>query len=374
MTTQAVVSRTGVRWGTLTACYAVVHGLGEFLTALTLFSMTSSWTDLALLIVVYNALAFGCPLLIASFLVASRIERISEGQMGLAGAVLMATGMMVAQLPWACVVLLGLGSAMLHIAAGTATLKLGSRKGTAVGVFESTGAFGLALGGVLGLGVWHQVAATPWIGLGALVMVIGGGAVLAWGTPAVGAIAADVPSTSGFPAFARTELALAPRPGWALLGAVGLLALISVVRATIGLTAPSPWKEGTALILVAALAVALGRAVGGIITDRWGYRLPALVGLLSVGIFLGLFPTALGAGLVGCFLLGCTMAPLIVALVDTIGRPSLAFGMAQFCQVPAAILVGLVYPSWVIIVLMAICALLLLAVKPLSDRRINAPL
>jgi len=363
--TTSTRQRTG-----LVATYTFVHGVAEFLTALTLFSMIPLWSHPGLLVLVYSVVAFGFPLVISG-LAYRVLSGIAEGRMGLAGTVLLATGMLVGQMSWACVLLLGLGSAMLHISAGTATLKL-NRRGTAVGVFESSGAIGLAAGTVLGSGAWEMAARTGWISIGSALILAGGFAVLAWGThgdkPGLGATVDLVDENSPYSVRRWT---LSSGAGWLPLVALVGLAIVSVIRASAGFTSPQPWKQGTALVLVAAICVMLGRAIGGILADRFGILVPTLTGFVGAAVFLSAWPNSAWAGLSGLFFLALPMAGVIVALVTSTGRPSLAFGLAQFFQVPAAFATAILWGPWAVFATLMLCAVLLLVVRPLENRRIH---
>ena len=339
----------------LIATYTLVHGVGEFLTALTLFPGASTWAHPGTQILLYSCMAFGFPLVIALLVWPDASKKLPEGRMGLAGTVLMAAGMLVSQMGWACVLLLGLGSAMLHIATGTATLKL-PRPGTAVGVFESSGAIGLALGTVLGSGAWAMAAQDGWIAFGSIPILLGGLAVLAWGTPR------DTKNSSS----------VLGRGSWLITVAVFAgLALISVLRAVTSFTAPQPWKQGSTLVLVAAGCVMVGRAVGGVLTDRWGVVPTALTGFIGAGVLLSVWPQSSWAGCAGLFFLAATMAPIIVALLKSTGRPSLAFGLAQFFQVPAAFVIGIVWSPWSVFIAMALCAAIVFTMKLMRRNRVT---
>ncbi|MCL2783804.1 MAG: hypothetical protein FWD80_07565, partial [Propionibacteriaceae bacterium] len=284
MVTSLTASARG-HW--LVSTYAVVHGVGEFLTALTLFSLFTIGHATGGEIVIYSVLAFGCPSLIALLAYGRRLGKQTEGRIGLTGTVLMAAGILAAPLSWAAVVLLGVGSATFHIAAGTATLKMPNR-GTAVGVFESTGAVGLALGGVLGADVWHTMAVSYWSYVAAAVLIVGGFVVLIWGTahelPGLSAeLPADnnvhAPQPSQKPSFTGlvgwmtgNNAVLPTTKSWTLPAGVGrapfvalsALTIISITRAVTGFAAPQPWKDTTTMVLVASILVAVGRAVGGV--------------------------------------------------------------------------------------------------------------
>ena len=362
----------------LIATYTVTHGIAEFVTALTLFSLLSEGRITGLQIVVYSVLAFGCPILLAAL--ASLQKSLSEGYVGLAGSILLATGLVLPQLGWAAVLLLGFGSATFHIAAGTATLKL-PRRGTAVGVFESSGAIGLAAGTVLGSGAWRLASTSVWAGVAAVVVVGGGLAVLRWGSAGVRDRETGKATPAGYGLSAQLGDAMVGcprprRPEWSIvdarnsLPAVGLLALavMSLMRSIVGFAAPQEWKGGAAMVMLAAVMVMLGRALGGIIADRWGGFAPAMVGFVGAAVFMGLWPGAVWAGLLGAFCLALPMAPVILAMVACTRRPSLSFGLAQLFQVPAALTLGFVMPGWAVFAVLLVGAVLVLAMRPYDER------
>ena len=348
----------------LVATYTVVHGTAEFLCAFTLFAWVRAWAS-ADTIVVYSVVAFGFPLVVA-VLGLGILRKVPEGRIGLIGTVLMAAGILTCHWGWVCVVLLGLGSALFHIAAGTSTLKQ-PRPGTSVGVFESLGAVGLALGTVLGTA--QNVVPVPWVYLGSVVILIGGFAVLAWGTP--------VPAAVLVPGSTRRDSAqrnwTLSGTGWIPVAVLLGLAAISVIRALSGFTAPQPWKSGNGVVLVAAVFVLLGRAVGGIIADRYGFVVPAVAGFIGAAILLAAWPGSVAAGLPGVFFLALPMAPVILALLRSTGRPAVSFGLAQFFQVPAAFATGIVWGPWVVFATLMICAVVMFFCAPLDGRTHGRP-
>jgi len=370
-------SANGVR---LIATYATTHGIAEFVTALTLFSLLSMGRISGGQIVVYSVIAFGCPIALAAL--ASLQKSLSEGYVGLAGAILLATGLVLPQLGWAAVLLLGFGSATFHIAAGTATLKL-PRRGMAVGVFESSGAIGLAAGTVLGGGAWSLASTSVWAGVAAVVVVAGGLAVLRWGSAGVRRTTGEAdPAGYGLSAQLTDAMVGCPRPrrsDWTIvnarnsLPAMGLLVLaaVSLMRSIVGFAAPEPWKGGAAMVMWAAVVVMLGRALGGIIADRWGGFAPAMVGFVGAAVFMGLWPGAIWAGLLGAFCLALPMAPVILAMVSCTRRPSISFGLAQLFQVPAALTLGIVMSGWAVFAVLLVGAVLVLAMRPYDERTIK---
>ncbi|MDR2973961.1 MAG: hypothetical protein LBV00_04500 [Propionibacteriaceae bacterium] len=377
----------------LVAVYCAVHGVAEFWTALLLFSWQSVWSDFAYLVLVYNCLAFGAPILVALGVSTWGRQRLNPRLCGLAGAMILSVGLLLAPSGAVCVVVMGVGSALLHIGAGTASLRC-LRPGTAVGVFESSGAVGLAIGGLLGAGVWQFVGQVPWVLCGVVVMVIGGLVVWRWGNaswPDRGAVGAAQPvdrlaasvvapplpaasqgsasfedplvSTGSVPLAPPPRAARAPMAGrrWAPI-ALSVLAVVSIGRGIIGaeLAELADLAGSTPLIVVVlAVALGLGRALGGTLTDHIGASQTAIAGFVAAGLMLSFAACGWWVLAVASCLVGVTMAAMIVWLLRVVERPSWAFGLAQLFQAPTALVGALVLDQWAVVAGLVGCALVM---------------
>ena len=171
-----------------------------------------------------------------------------------------------------------------------------------------------------------------------------------------------------------SPLSLSGTSGWLPIIAFAALAAISITRTLTYFTTPQPWKDTPTMILVAASMVLLGRAIGGILTDIFGFIPTAAAGFLGTALFLAMWPSAAWAGLIGLFFLSVTMAPVIIGLLASTSRPSIAFGLAQFFQVPAGLALGIFFSPWVVFGTMVVCAALVLSLRPLDTRRTHAAL
>ena len=79
---------------------------------------------------------------------------------------------------------------------------------------------------------------------------------------------------------------------------------VVVVRSYMGLAAVLPWKAGMGL--TAVCAVALGKAAGGYLADRFG-RLPTALTSLGLSALCYLFSDNAAAGHAALFLFNMTM-------------------------------------------------------------------
>lgn len=198
----------------------------------------------------------------------------------------------------------GLGNALFHVGGGLYALNASEGCGV-LGVFVSPGAVGIYLGALAPV---QGLVPGPAVWLGLLLMAA---AILRWG--------------NGNPNADFT-----PVPTGGSRAAIPLLCLFAVVvlRAVVGGAFQFPWKGDLGFWLV--LAVAGGKAAGGLLADRLG-RLrvaAASLGLAAVS-FLGSDLPALG--LLAVFAFNMTM-PLTLWGAGRIlrGAKGLAFGLLTF--------------------------------------------
>lgn len=217
----------------------------------------------------------------------------------------------------ACVVVGGIGSAVMHPEAGRySSLLGGTKRASAISIFQ--------IGGQVGYGIGPLVAA-------ALLAHAGGGAALMMSAPG---ILAAVAVAVVLPAFARNADAAAPRrtAGGAAdetapvdRVAIGLLVASTALRYLVGasfayylpnlLTARGlPLTATGAVVTAFLIAAALGLYAGGASADRFGSARAAIAGLVAsvVPLLLGLAlqgPLAVAMLLLGSALLSVQNAP-----------------------------------------------------------------
>ncbi|MEA2665980.1 MAG: transporter, family, fosmidomycin resistance protein, partial [Candidatus Eremiobacteraeota bacterium] len=222
-----------------------------------------------------------------------------------------------------CVVLGGLGSAVMHPEAGRySTLLGGARRSSAISIFQ--------IGGQLGYGIGPLVAAAA--------LAHGGAASLA--AMALPGVLAALAVATVMPGFARSADAVAPRrtPAGEPAAAVdrialGLLVTSTALRHLVGASfayylpnlltgAGLPLTAAGAVVTAFLVAAALGMYAGGATGDRFGNARVSIVGLVASvpPLLLGLAthgPLAIAALLLGSALLAVQNAPG-VALVQSL--------------------------------------------------------
>jgi FSR family fosmidomycin resistance protein-like MFS transporter len=222
----------------------------------------------------------------------------------IAGCLIAAAALLVPPLPILTVVIAGIGSAAFHVGAGVLCLQTTPHAATAPGLFVAPGSLGLLLGAILGK---HEAMANiPLLSVALLVCLV------MMHCPIV---AAGPKSKTGRPACTY-ELVLA-------------LILLSIAgRALLGGFAGFAWEAHPVSLIALTIAAAGGKAVGGIVADRWGWM---QVGVLSLLAALPFFIWGAGypvAVILGILLLNLTMPVTLAAAVEALpGYPGFAFGL-----------------------------------------------
>ena len=195
----------------------------------------------------------------------------------------------------------GVGNALFHIGGGTEVLYR-TRGASALGCFVAPGAVGLFCGAALAGTAFPDPAVSAAL-LGLALALLPGAA----------------------PRPAETPTSASPGTVW-----VGMaLFAVVILRSWVGLGTSLPWKTGV-LALLAALAVAGGKALGGVWGDRFS---PGRTAAVSLTLAAGLFFLAgtPWAGLLALLAFNMTMPLTLLALAERLPRHrGFAFGLLTF--------------------------------------------
>ncbi|HEX2994652.1 MAG TPA: hypothetical protein VHP14_07505, partial [Anaerolineales bacterium] len=245
--------------------YSLSHALVDAACAAVVFAIVVSSRDtsqnLFQLVVIYNVLAFSTQPVFGLWVDTFKVPAYSAA----AGMLLVAASTLFLPVPLLAVSTAGIGNALFHVGGGAISLSLDSGKAALPGIYVAPGALGLMIGTLIGKG-GHFIA-LPFI------LLLVGVAVLVLRIP-------------------KPEI-LAPRklPGdlkW--FETVILLLLLSVaIRSMVGLSLVLPWKSDSALLITLTSAVVLGKALGGILGDRFGWGTVAVTGLVISAPLLAFF-------------------------------------------------------------------------------------
>ncbi len=241
----------------------------------------------------------------------------------------------------AALVLVAVGNALFHCAGGEEVLAASGERAAPSGIFISTGAIGVVVGGMAAWNTWAGVSV-------ALVAAL--------------AVCALLVLASGPLAYEWRGLSLELGPvGWLT---VVLLAATVVLRAYVGAVMTYPWKVDAGLAWCALAAVVGGKAAGGVVSDRLGASATAVLSLgAAAPLFLLSWENA-AAGLGATFLFNFTMAITLTALARLMPEArGLAFGVASFSLAIGAlpVLLGFVVTGPQVLCGLSLASLVLLA-------------
>ena len=280
-----------------TTVYGAAHFWVDLCCALLLYRHFTDHTAWLTILLFYNFCAFALQLPFG--ILADRLDR--NGTVAAAGMLLTALSFTCVRLPLASAVLAGCGNALFHVGGGIEILNRSVHKAFRLGFFVAPGALGLFLG-----------------------TKIGESDLLLWPFPAVLAITAILllflahkPSGNAAP-----QLSLHP----ALLALTGVV----VLRSYLGFCMVFRWNTTPLAALLAVLALALGKAAGGLLLDRFGYLTTSLCSLLAAACFL-LKPHLMITGLLGLFFFQMTMPVTLWAAAKCCGgAKGFSFGLLTF--------------------------------------------
>ncbi|MDO9175471.1 MAG: MFS transporter [Actinomycetota bacterium] len=224
------------------------------------------------------------------------------------------------------VLLAGLGNAAFHAGGGVASLRMTPGRAFAPGIFVAPGAAGLAAGGLLG-----KLGGSVWVAAAVLGVLAVALALLPDVEAAGGGLAAESPRTATESPHAHAENpALIGVGCWAVEGAVLLVLAVVALRSYTGLAISLPWKSSLGLLAALTVAVVLGKALGGVLADRYGFARVGVGALVASAPLLMMAPSAPAAGIAGMLLFNMTMPVTLVAVARTLPEnQGFAFGLAS---------------------------------------------
>ncbi|HUI91624.1 MAG TPA: hypothetical protein VLX68_05175 [Chitinivibrionales bacterium] len=333
--------------------YSCSHGAVDATCAALAFGMVQVYpltsSQFITFIIIYNLLAFGTQPLFGWLADLIRDYRLTA----LAGMGLTALSLIAMRIhPALAIVMAGTGNAMFHVGGGAVSLAISPHRATAPGIFVAPGAIGIFIGAMVGRS--GPVAAWPFL------VILG---ILFLAT-----------IFTGHPGIVIDETA--NRPAVRLPVMFGILLLFSIaVRSFAGFAAGAPYQAHHTVILLLVLAAVAGKALGGIVSDRFGW-LAISVSALALAIPMlgfGWVNPVLAVG--GMVLLQLTMPVTLTALWELFPRhPAFSFGLAA-----EALIIGAaplfthyrpLYRSWLLLmVLVCLSAIALYAALKLLPQK-----
>jgi FSR family fosmidomycin resistance protein-like MFS transporter len=287
--------------------YGTMHALVDAICAGVVFSiLRNQIIDIQIffiLVVLYNVLAFGLQFIFG--FISDHLQ--SPRLITLIGAILTVISAFIFMiLPIWAIIFAGLGNALFHVGGGSISLNLTPTKATAPGIYVAPGALGLFVGILLGKG--GQFIAWPFV-LGLIILSI---LIFIIKKPEMN--------------YKREER---KKQKFNYFGLILILVFLSItIRSFVGMVIVFPWKVDINLLIILTIAVVLGKAIGGILADKFGF-IKVAVGALVLSIPLLILGVNIPIlAIIGMFLFNITMPVTLVTISNILpGRPGFAFGL-----------------------------------------------
>jgi len=319
-TTQQILPKKEVT----TFAYALCHFVVDFACVSTMLCAVSrvlgesgqgSMEVVALSILLYDIVAFTLQLPIGIAL--DQLDKNSHAALlsyALVGAGVILSLVPIALLEWPAILLLAIGNALFHSAGGLSVLNISQKHAGPSGIFIATGAIGVFLGTQSAQMGRLQIAFSLLVLLflcALITLVVQKVNKKYWN---VHNVSFDIPRFSS-----NTLLAIA------------LLSLVVALRSYVGMVMAFPWKSEMLLLALSILGVFAGKALGGVVADRIGFRTTAIFSLIvAATLFVPSWEIPV-MGLLGVFFFNFTMSITLASLANILpNAKGTAFGLASF--------------------------------------------
>ena len=319
-TTQQILPKKEVT----TFAYALCHFVVDFACVSTMLCAVSrvlgesgqgSMEVVALSILLYDIVAFTLQLPIGIAL--DQLDKNSHAALlsyALVGAGVILSLVPIALLEWPAILLLAIGNALFHSAGGLSVLNISQKHAGPSGIFIATGAIGVFLGTQSAQMGRLQIAFSLLVLLflcALITLVVQKVNKKYWN---VHNVSFDIPRLSS-----NTLLAIA------------LLSFVVALRSYVGMVMAFPWKSEMLLLVLSSLGVFAGKALGGVVADRIGFRTTAIFSLIAAAtLFVPSWEIPV-MGLLGVFFFNFTMSITLASLANILpNAKGTAFGLASF--------------------------------------------
>lgn len=319
-TTQQILPKKEVT----TFAFALCHFVVDFACVSTMLCAVSrvlgesdqgSMEVVALSILLYDIVAFTLQLPIGIAL--DQLDKNSYAALlsyALVGAGVILSLVPIALLEWPAILLLAIGNALFHSAGGLSVLNISQKHAGPSGIFIATGAIGVFLGTQSAQMERLQIAFSLLVLLflcALITLVVQKVNKKYWN---VHNASFDIPRLSS-----NTLLAIA------------LLSLVVALRSYVGMVMAFPWKSEMLLLVLSILGVFAGKALGGVVADRIGFRTTAIFSLIvAATLFVPSWEIPV-MGLLGVFFFNFTMSITLASLANILpNAKGTAFGLTSF--------------------------------------------
>lgn len=260
-------------------------------------------TNLFIAIFIYNFFAFAMQLPIG--IIADKINK--NAICSAIGCLLVAISFGLSRFAIISCLIAGIGNAMFHVGGGIDILNISDKKATLSGIFVSTGAIGIFLGGKLlltGFNGYYIVV---------LILLISS-ILLFW-------LYSQIKGKVSNSKIKKIELG---KNEW-----IAIICIFTTVciRSYVGMILSFTWKSSFVYALLAVLGVVIGKMLGGIIGDKIGFEKISISLLISAICFIFSFTNPI-IGIIAILLFNMTMPVTLICLSNIFtNNKGLAFGL-----------------------------------------------
>ena len=288
--------------------YSVIHFVVDLACAVLVSNLVTqkmgAGTNLFIAILIYNFFAFAMQLPIG--IIADKVNK--NAICSAIGCVLVAIGFGFTNYGIIACLIAGIGNAMFHVGGGIDVLNISDKKATLSGIFVSTGAMGIFLGGKsasIGFDKYYLII---------LILLIS--------------------SVSLFWLYkkikdnVKNEKVISPQLNITEIIAITCLIITVIIRGYVGLILAFEWKSSFILALLSIFVVVFGKMLGGIIGDRIGFMKISLISLIiSALLFIFAFNNSI-LGILAILFFNMTMPITLTALSNLLfNNKGMAFGL-----------------------------------------------
>ena len=319
-TTQQILPKKEVT----TFAFALCHFVVDFACVSSMLCAVSrvlgesgqgSMEVVALSILLYDIVAFTLQLPIGIAL--DQLDKNSHAALlsyALVGAGVILSLVPIALLEWPAILLLAIGNALFHSAGGLSVLNISQKHAGPSGIFIATGAIGVFLGTQSAQMGRLQIAFS-------LLVLLFLCALITLVVQKVNKKYWNVHNVS----FDISELS------FNTLLAIALLSLVVALRSYAGMVMAFPWKSEMLLLVLSILGVFAGKALGGVVADRIGFRTTAIFSLIAAATLFVPSWEMPPMGLLAVFFFNFTMSITLASLANILpNAKGTAFGLASF--------------------------------------------
>ena len=231
----------------IVSVYSIIHFVVDLSCAVLVSNLVTqkmgAGTNLFIAILIYNFFAFAMQLPIG--ILADKMNK--NAICSAIGCILVAIAFGFANYGIMSCLIAGIGNAMFHVGGGIDVLNISNKKATLSGIFVSTGAIGIFLGGKsasIGFDKYYTV----------IFILLLSAASLFW-------LYKQIKNMEGI----KNENVIIPKLNTTEIIAITCLIITVIIRGYVGLILAFEWKNSFILALISIFVVVFGKMIGGII-------------------------------------------------------------------------------------------------------------